>query len=245
MSYREGIIAAIAALKDRQGSSTIAIKKHMQDSLPKDKKWLNATFLAALKHGVSSGDFVKVKNSFKLSADFKKTAEKKAKAAAEPKKPKAASKAAAAKKKTATGTKKKTATTTTTTKKPKAATAPKKKATATTTATVKKTVRHLLTHANRSKDYQQNGMDHTRPIKMSHTFVLFFLCLPNIRLTYVCMHMFLLLGHEKGRHGKEGSRQKSHRRRCQARHGKEGQGSRGQERKGSQKGKASQEGCGS
>jgi histone H1/5 len=163
MSYKEGIIAAIAALKDRQGSSTIAIKKHMQDAMPKDKKWLNATFLAALKQGVTSGDFVKLKNSYKLSADFKKTAEKKAKAAAEPKKPKA-SKATAAKKKVAAGTKKKSATA----KKPKAATAPKKKATATTTATVKKTVRHLLPHhSEEQKTKVSNGPSPTH--KLSHT----------------------------------------------------------------------------
>ena len=72
MAYKEGIIVAINELKDRTGSSTIAIKKHMQDRLPKDKKWMNATFLSALKSGVASGDFVKVKNSYKLSADFKK-----------------------------------------------------------------------------------------------------------------------------------------------------------------------------
>ena len=64
MSYKQGIIDAIAALKDRNGSSSIAIKKYMMDNLPKDKKWINATFLAALKNGVTSGDFIKTKSSY-------------------------------------------------------------------------------------------------------------------------------------------------------------------------------------
>lgn len=78
MSYKEGIINAITELKDRKGSSMIAIKKYMQDKLPKDKKWLNATFLNALKAGVAAGDFVQTKNSYKLSAEFKKKSTKKA-----------------------------------------------------------------------------------------------------------------------------------------------------------------------
>ena len=83
MSYKEGIVSAITSLKDRNGSSMIAIKKYMQDNLPKGKKWLNATFLSALKSGVAAGDFVKIKNSYKLSAEFKKklTAPKKKKVA--------------------------------------------------------------------------------------------------------------------------------------------------------------------
>ena len=97
MSYKEGIVAAIVALKDRNGSSSIAIKKYMQDHLPKDKKWLNATFLTALKNGVAAGDFVKTKNSYKLSAEFKKKSTKKA----APKKTVAKKKAAPKKKTTA------------------------------------------------------------------------------------------------------------------------------------------------
>jgi ethanolamine utilization protein EutQ (cupin superfamily) len=67
----------------------IVIKKVMQEKLPKDKKWQNATFLQALKSGVAAGDFVQNKNSFKLSAGFKKkmTTASKAKKAA-PKKTK-------------------------------------------------------------------------------------------------------------------------------------------------------------
>ena len=35
MSYKEGIVEAISELKDRTGSSMIAIKKFMQEKLPK------------------------------------------------------------------------------------------------------------------------------------------------------------------------------------------------------------------
>lgn len=77
MSYKQGIVVAILDLKDRNGSSLISIKKHMQENLPKDKKWLNAHFLNALKTGVTAGDLVQIKNSYKLSADFKKSTAKK------------------------------------------------------------------------------------------------------------------------------------------------------------------------
>jgi histone H1/5 len=78
MSYKAGIIAAITELNDRSGSSMIAIKKAMQDKLPKEKKWMNSTFLSTLKKGVADGEFVQVKNSYKLSAEFKKSLVKKA-----------------------------------------------------------------------------------------------------------------------------------------------------------------------
>ena len=81
MSYKAGIITAITELKDRTSSSSIAIKKHLQVNLPADKKWLNATFLSALKKMVAGGDLVQVKASYKLSADY----EKKAAAASKPK----------------------------------------------------------------------------------------------------------------------------------------------------------------
>ena len=110
MVYKEGIVAAITALKDRNGSSLQSIKKHVQENMPKDKKYMNGMLLKALKTGVASGDFVKVKGSYKLSADFKKKATKKA----APAKKKAPAKKTAAKKKTAT---KKTATKKTATKK--------------------------------------------------------------------------------------------------------------------------------
>ena len=78
MSYKAGIVAAITELKDRTGSSTIAIKKHMQENMAADKKWLNGMFLKALKDGVAAGDFVKVKASYKLSPAAKAAAKKKA-----------------------------------------------------------------------------------------------------------------------------------------------------------------------
>merc|ERR1712238_128164 len=43
-----------------------------QANLPKSKKWLNATYLAALKSMVSAGDLVQIKNSYKLSLEFQK-----------------------------------------------------------------------------------------------------------------------------------------------------------------------------
>ena len=67
-SYKAGIIAAIYALKDSKGSSSIAIKKHMQARLPKDKKWMNGMYLKALNKAVADGVLVKSKGSFKLSA---------------------------------------------------------------------------------------------------------------------------------------------------------------------------------
>jgi linker histone H1 and H5 family. len=101
MSYKAGIIAAITELKDRSGSSMIAIKKAMQEKLPKEKKWMNATFLSTLKKGVADGEFVQIKNSYKLSADFKKALAKKAAPKKVAPKKKAAPKKADGAKKTA------------------------------------------------------------------------------------------------------------------------------------------------
>jgi histone H1/5 len=100
MSYKEGIILAVTELKDRNGSSMIAIKKHMQGKLPKEKKWMNATFLKVLKTGVAAGDFVQIKNSYKMSADFKKKVGKKPSTSAAPKKKADPKKKTAPKKKT-------------------------------------------------------------------------------------------------------------------------------------------------
>merc|ERR1711935_821607 len=136
MSYKEGIILAITELKDRTGSSMIAIKKHMQGNLPSDKKWINGTFLKVLKAGVASGDFVQIKNSYKLSPDFKKKLNKKTPAAPAKKtaaKKKAPAKKASAKKKAPA----KKSTGKATIKKAKSAT--KKVAAKKTTATKKKT----------------------------------------------------------------------------------------------------------
>jgi histone H1/5 len=80
MSYKAGIVEAITELKDRTGSSSIAIKKHMQAKMPSDKKWLNSTFVEALRKAVADGDLVQVKGSYKLSSKYKeKIAAKKAK----------------------------------------------------------------------------------------------------------------------------------------------------------------------
>ena len=68
MSYKAGIFEAISALKDRTGSSSIAIKKHMQANLPKDKKWMNGMYLKALNKAVADGVLVKNNGYFKLSA---------------------------------------------------------------------------------------------------------------------------------------------------------------------------------
>ena len=84
MSYKAGIVKAITDLKDRTGSSSIAIKKHMQASLPSAKKWMNTTFLTALKTMKAAGDLIQVKSSYKLSPEYKK----KAADALKPKKPK-------------------------------------------------------------------------------------------------------------------------------------------------------------
>mmetsp|Transcript_19692 Transcript_19692/g.33639 ORF Transcript_19692/g.33639 Transcript_19692/m.33639 type:complete len:188 (-) Transcript_19692:444-1007(-) len=73
MSYKAGIIEAIQELKDRNGSSMIAIKKVMQSRIPKGKTWKNYTFLTTLKTGVASGEFIQIKNSYKLAPDFKKS----------------------------------------------------------------------------------------------------------------------------------------------------------------------------
>jgi histone H1/5 len=78
MSYKEGIISAITELKESNGSSMIGIKKCMQEHLPEDKKWLNATFLTALKNGVTAGEFGKTKNLYKLTDKFRKFLDKKA-----------------------------------------------------------------------------------------------------------------------------------------------------------------------
>ena len=109
MSYAAGIITAITGLKDRTGSSSIAIKKTMQASMPKDKKWMNAAFLAALKKMVADGVLVQNKSSYKLGAKAKKAPKKKA---AAPKKKSAPKEKSAPKKKAA----------------PKKKSAPKKKA---------------------------------------------------------------------------------------------------------------------
>uniref|UniRef100_A0A453CLG6 H15 domain-containing protein n=1 Tax=Aegilops tauschii subsp. strangulata TaxID=200361 RepID=A0A453CLG6_AEGTS len=115
-TYFEMIKEAIAALKDRTGSSSVAIAKYIEEkhgkSLPANfKKMLSVQ----LRASAAKGKLVKVKASYKLSDAAKKDAPKpKAKpaapkAAAKPAKDgaKAKKKASAKPKKAAAGTKRK------------------------------------------------------------------------------------------------------------------------------------------
>ena len=70
--YKEGIVACIVEEKSRTGSSLPAIKKHVEANLPKGKTYQNGTLLKVLRDMVSSGDLVKTKGSYKLSAEYKK-----------------------------------------------------------------------------------------------------------------------------------------------------------------------------
>ena len=153
MSYKAQIIEVIQEQNDRTGTSMIAIKKIMQENLPKDKKWLNATFLTALKNGVEKGELVKNKNSYKLSVDYKKKIAKAEKAAAAPKKVvkkpvKKTVKKVVKKPVKKTTTKKKT---TSKTKKPTKKTAAKKKTTKKTTSKAKKPTKKTTTKKKTTK----------------------------------------------------------------------------------------------
>lgn len=84
--YAPLVKAAIADLKDRTGSSLLAIKKWI---VAKDATATNDTAIkAALKRAVATGELVKIKASFKLS-DSGKAAMKPAKKAKKAAKPKA------------------------------------------------------------------------------------------------------------------------------------------------------------
>jgi len=114
-TYFEMIKEAIAALKDRTGSSSVAIAKYIEEkhgkSLPANfKKMLSVQ----LRSSAAKGKLVKVKASYKLSDAAKKGSPKKAakpvaaKAAAKPAKTAAKPKKDAAKpKKAAAGAKRK------------------------------------------------------------------------------------------------------------------------------------------
>merc|ERR1712157_274396 len=102
-SYQDMVKASIVALKDRTGSSTVAIAKYMKANytLPEN---FTTTLSRFLKQYVESGKLVKVKASYKLGSlktepkpKKKKVAKKKApkkttapkkKVAKKPKKPK-------------------------------------------------------------------------------------------------------------------------------------------------------------
>jgi hypothetical protein len=101
-SYFELAKEAIAALKERSGSSNQAIKAHIVSNHP-TIKFAQHSLRTALKKGAESGKFIKVKASFKLAESEKKAPKKVAvKKVAAPKatavKKVAAPKAAAAKK---------------------------------------------------------------------------------------------------------------------------------------------------
>nr|GLL43620.1 histone H1-like [Ipomoea trifida] len=101
--YVEMISEAIAALKERTGSSQVAIAKFIEEKQKELPPNFRKLLLVQLKKLVASGKLTKVKNSFKLAGTAKTAvaAAAKPKAAAEPKKKTAAAakpKAAAAKK---------------------------------------------------------------------------------------------------------------------------------------------------
>ena len=88
-SYFELAKEAIAALKDRTGSSPQAIKAHIVANHP-SIKFAQHLLRAALNKGAETGKFTKVKASFKLAAEEKKVKKVAVKKVAAPKAVKAA-----------------------------------------------------------------------------------------------------------------------------------------------------------
>jgi histone H1/5 len=171
MSYKAQIIEVVQEFNDRSGSSMVAIKKIIQSDLPKDKKWLNATFLTALKNGVEKNELVKVKAYYKISPDYKKKLAKAAKEAAAPPKKKVTKKKAPVKKtKTSTtkksssktvASKKKSTTKKSTTKKPAS-----KKTVAKKKTTKKSTTKKTTSKKNTSKEvYQENNKEKVKYLR--------------------------------------------------------------------------------
>ncbi len=63
---------AITRLKDRTGSSSVAIRKYMLANIPDNRTtWMNHMFLGQLKKMVADGILVKVKDYYKISAHYK------------------------------------------------------------------------------------------------------------------------------------------------------------------------------
>ena len=60
MSYKSGICAAIAELDNPDGSSSLAIKQHMQANQLKGRKWIQSTFASAIRRAAADGIIVKV-----------------------------------------------------------------------------------------------------------------------------------------------------------------------------------------
>ena len=74
-SYKDMIIAAIVALKERSGSSSAAIKKHMLAN-NKGLDFKSHLLSGALKRGVAGKVFNQIKNSYKVVAKPKKVIKK-------------------------------------------------------------------------------------------------------------------------------------------------------------------------
>lgn len=74
-SYVELAKEAIAALKERTGSSQQAIKAYITSNHP-SIKFAQHLLRAALNKGVEAGKFIKIKASFKLAAAEKKAPKK-------------------------------------------------------------------------------------------------------------------------------------------------------------------------
>ena len=76
-TYKSGIMDAITRLKDRTGSSSVAIKKYMLANFPDNRTtWVNHMFLGQLKKMVADGILVRVKDHYKISADYKEYVKK-------------------------------------------------------------------------------------------------------------------------------------------------------------------------
>lgn len=71
-TYAQLIHEAIVALKDRTGSSTVALTKWIQAEYPETVgPYFKTRFSQALKTGVKNGRFTKVRNSYKISTEWK------------------------------------------------------------------------------------------------------------------------------------------------------------------------------
>jgi len=136
--------AAIKNLKERKGSSLVAIKKYINANYKADAAKLAPFIRRYLKKSVETGRLSQVKGtgasgSFRLNKDEKKTTEKKAKKPAAKKAKKAKKPAAAKKAKTPKKAAKKAKTPKKAAKKPAAAAKPKKAKTPKKKAAAKKT----------------------------------------------------------------------------------------------------------
>lgn len=76
-TYKSGIMDAITRMKDRTGSSSVAIKKYMLANIPDNRTTLiNHMFLGQLKKMVADGILVRFKDHYKISADYKEYVKK-------------------------------------------------------------------------------------------------------------------------------------------------------------------------